>query len=186
MNNRGRSQSERRALLVVAALATASALSIASHPVRAAAAEESFTDPFAYCRAVGDLDAPDARYTGPKMPTAIAEGLQKAFNAPGSKRLEPFEENSVWRCMGGKVYACNIGANIPCNEKADTSRTPSKAMVDLCKANRSVDYIPAYVAGRATVYLWSCTDNQPVIVREFTKPDARGFLTNAWHEISPP
>jgi hypothetical protein len=151
-----------------------------------AAGAETFSDPFAYCRAVGDVDAPDARYSGPKMPVAIAEGLEKAFAAPGSKRLEPFEKNSVWRCMDGKVYACNIGANIPCGEKADTSRTPSEAMVDLCKTNQNTDSIPAYVTGRATVYLWKCEGGKPEVVTEFTTPDERGFLTNAWHEIPPP
>jgi hypothetical protein len=153
---------------------------------RRAIAAEAFTDPFAYCRAVGDIDAPDARYTGPKMPAAIAEGLKKAFDAPGMARMEPFEENSVWRCMNGKVYACNVGANIPCSEKADTSREPSGGMVDFCKNNPTLDFIPAFVTGRRTVYLWSCTEAKPVIVREYTKPDARGFLANAWHEISPP
>jgi hypothetical protein len=28
----------------------------------------TFTDPFAYCAALGTIDAPDSRYTGPKVP----------------------------------------------------------------------------------------------------------------------
>jgi hypothetical protein len=34
----------------------------------------TFTDPFAYCAAVGTVDAPDSRYTGPKVPEAVAQG----------------------------------------------------------------------------------------------------------------
>src|SRR5215510_4570357 len=37
-----------------------------------------FTDPFAYCAAVGTIDTPDSRYAGPKVPEAVARGLQRA------------------------------------------------------------------------------------------------------------
>ena len=30
--------------------------------------QATFTDPYAYCTAVGNMDTPDARYTGPKTP----------------------------------------------------------------------------------------------------------------------
>ncbi len=29
--------------------------------------QATYSDPFAYCAAVGTIDAPDARYTGPKI-----------------------------------------------------------------------------------------------------------------------
>jgi hypothetical protein len=35
----------------------------------------SFSDPFAYCAAVGTADTPGPRYTGPAMPEAVARGL---------------------------------------------------------------------------------------------------------------
>ena len=34
----------------------------------AQAADAPFADPVAYCQGVGNVDAPDARYTGPKVP----------------------------------------------------------------------------------------------------------------------
>ena len=45
-----------------------------------AAAQEAptYRDPFAYCAAVGTVDAPDRRHTGPALPPTIARGLQKA------------------------------------------------------------------------------------------------------------
>ena len=152
----------------------------------AAASEPTFDDPYAYCAAVGTIDAPDSRYTGPKMPEFLAEALRDKFAAPRDASLEAFVNNSFWRCMDGKVYACNVGANIPCQEKADASRAPSQGMVDYCENNRDTDHIPAFVTGRATIYLWSCRDGKAVVAEELTKADARGFLANSWYELSPP
>ena len=150
------------------------------------ASSTTYADPFAYCAAVGTIDAPDARWAGPAMPEAIARGLQQAFGAPADAPLEPFLRNSHWRCMGGKVYACNVGANIPCMEKADLSRTPSAPMAAYCKANPGASVIPAYVTGRATVYTWRCEGSTAVIERQVNQPDARGFLARFWYEIQPP
>jgi hypothetical protein len=41
-----------------------------------------FDDRFAYCACVGTIDAPDARYTGPAMPAAVAHGLRAALVLP--------------------------------------------------------------------------------------------------------
>jgi hypothetical protein len=163
-------------------LTTPTATSI---PVVTPAQVANYSDPFAYCAAVGTIDQPDGRYTGPKAPEVIGKGLQKAFNAPTDAPLEPFIQNSFWRCMGGKVYACTVGANLPCQEKADANRAPSPAETDFCKANPSSDFIPAAVTGRATVFEWRCTNSKPEIVRQLFQPDERGFISNFWYEISP-
>jgi len=144
-----------------------------------------FTDPFAYCAAVGAIDAPDARYTGPEAPDAIVNGLRKALETPSDAPMEWFVAGTFWRCMDGKVWACFVGANLPCAEKADTSRTPTPDMADFCQANPNSDFIPAYVTGRATVYEWRCTNDAPEIVKQLVEPDAQGFLSNIWYEISP-
>jgi hypothetical protein len=99
--------------------------------------------------------------------------------------MEWFVAGTFWRCMGGKVWACFVGANLPCTTKADTSRTPAAAMVDFCKANPASDSIPAYITGRATVYSWRCTNGAPEIVKDLVQPDAQGFLSNIWYELSP-
>lgn len=146
-------------------------------------AEASFADPFAYCSAVGAVDAPDARYAGPKTPDAVVRGLMKAMNVGAGAPVDEFTRLTKWRCMSGKLYGCNIGANIPCDEKADTNRTPTAAMDDFCKTNPASASIPAVVTGRATVYEWKCVSGKPAIAKELTKPDARGFLTMFWYEI---
>ena len=147
--------------------------------------QTQFTDPFAYCAAVGAIDAPDARYTGPDTPEVIIKGLRKELGTPEDAPMEWFVQGTVWRCMGDKVWACFVGANLPCTAKADTSQTPASAMADFCNANPTSDFMPANVTGRETVYEWRCTDGVPEIVKELFKPDAQGFLSDFWYEISP-
>jgi hypothetical protein len=154
---------------------------VTSTPTRPA----TFSDPFAYCASVGTADVPDARYTGPKVPDTVARGIMKATHASADAPLNVFVNNSFWRCMGGKVFACTVGANLPCQAKADTNRTPSSAEVDFCKANASSDFIPAAVTGRETVYQWRCANGAPEVVKQVLQPDARGFISDFWYEISP-
>jgi len=147
--------------------------------------ENTFTNPFAYCKAVGTIDSPDARHVGQKVPEVIAQGLKKAFEAPPGAPIEAFLRGTYWRCMDMKVYACNVGANIPCGEKADASRKPNQGMQNWCESNPDSDFIPAYASGRATIYEWRCTGGEPTIVKEITKPDAAGYISSFWYEISP-
>ena len=144
----------------------------------------TYTDAFAYCAAVANIDAPDARYTGAKAPDNVVDGLMKAMNMAAGADRAAFAARTQWRCMGGKVYGCNIGANIPCGEKANVDKTPTAEMKEFCTAMPAADVIPAAVTGRATVYSWRCTAGQPAIDKELTKPDARGFLSSFWYEVA--
>ena len=170
-------------LLIAANIVSCSSNVIISTP--AATQQSSFTDPFAYCGAIGTIDAPDARYTGPKMPETVAKGLMKATGAPADAPLDVFTNNSFWRCMGGKVYACTVGANIPCESKADTSKTPNEGTMNWCVSNPNSDFIPAVATGRETVYEWRCTNGAPQIVKQVLTPDARGFISVFWYLINP-
>jgi hypothetical protein len=167
-------------LLVVAGLVGCTAASGAG----ATPTPATYTDPFAYCAAVGTIDAPGPQYTGPKVPESVAQGLQKALNAPDTP-ISVLENGSFWRCMDGHVYACFVGANLPCEEKVNTDRTPTQAENDYCAQNPNADVIPAVVTGRATAYEWRCNNKTPEIVKQIAEPDARGFFSNIWYEISP-
>jgi hypothetical protein len=146
--------------------------------------QSTFTDPFAYCAALGTIDAPDSRYTGPQVPEAVARGLKRAIGVAADAPLESFLRNTFWRCMGGMVYACTGGANLPCQDKADTSRNPTQSMINFCNNNPQAEVIPAVVTGRTTVYAWQCMNGMPEVVRQLAHPDARGFLSSIWYAIS--
>lgn len=169
-------------LLIAANMISCSSTVTVSTP--AATQQSTFADPFAYCATVGTIDAPDARYSGPKMPDVIVKGLMKATNASPDAPLDLFARNSFWRCMDGKVYACTVGANLPCESKADTGKTPNDGIAEWCKSNPSSDFIPAASTGRETVYEWRCASGAPQIVKQVFTPDARGFISDFWYVIS--
>ena len=89
-------------------------------------AQKTYSDPVAYCKAVGTIDKPDARYTGPEAPSM--DGQATEHEPDQGKLME-------WRCAGGSVLACQYGANIPCESKAVTSQKPSQPISDYCKQN---------------------------------------------------
>ena len=94
---------------------------------------KTYDNPFSYCKAAGTVDSPGPEYKGPAVPESIAEGLRKEFGSQAP--MDVFIKGTYWRCMDGKVYACNVGANLPCTEKADTSKEPNEGMVNYCKEN---------------------------------------------------
>jgi hypothetical protein len=161
------------------------------HPTKAGQSRDGsvrrapIRDPFEYCAAVGTIDEPDADYQGPKLPESVIQAMIRQGILP---RQGPaaFQHNAVWRCMGGKVWACTFGANLPCLEKADQSQIPTRAMDEFCAAHRWEQAIPAAVTGRATVYAWRCTEGRPQIGRRLFRSDPRGFLSAFWYELAPP
>jgi len=155
-------------------------LSLAEKNTPATSAQgTTYTDPFAYCAAVGTIDAPDARYLGPNVPDAVVRGLEAELgSSPGTPA------GISWRCMDGQVYACTVGANLPCTEKANTSQTPTADMTTYCQSNADAPLIPAFVTGRATIYEWRCVNGAATPGRQSWQVDARGFIANIWYAIS--
>lgn len=152
----------------------------------AARATEASSDPFAYCAAVGTIDAPDARYDGPAVPASVARGLQKAFGVAPGEPLEPFERGTSWRCMDGAVYACNVGANLPCDARPPADPQPTDGMRTYCAENAGADFIPMFVTGHDSTYAWSCAGTEPKRGERSAPLDARGFVASIWHRIGPP
>lgn len=76
--------------------------------------QKTYDDPFAYCAAVGTIDAPDARYTGPHTSDEIINGYKIAAGLTDSTEpMEMLKKMTIWRCMNNQVYVCNFGANLP-------------------------------------------------------------------------
>ena len=146
----------------------------------------TFNDPFVYCSAVGTVDKPDARYTGEAVPDAVINGFKKAAGLEGSTEpTDMLKQSTIWRCMGGKVYACNFGANLPCDSKANTDKTPSQAIDDFCKANPNSQIIPMSVTGHDTIYNWTCVNDKAQITEQIGQVDAEGYLAQIWYAIEP-
>jgi hypothetical protein len=148
---------------------------------------QRYSNAFAYCRAIGTIDRPDSRYTGSNPPPVVIAGLIKAFHAPPSgSASQAFTRGTYWRCMNHAVYACNVGANLPCESKANTARAPSPGEKKYCATNHDADIIPMYVTGHNTIYDWHCNGEKPVAGKTVSQVDARGYLKNIWYRIPPP
>ena len=142
-------------------------------------------DPFTYCATVGTMDKPDNRYTGQALPDNLIKAMvgQQMVAEDLPQLREPGFVS--WRCMNKKVYACVVGANLPCEEKADTSTEPNAGMVDFCKSEPDSDIIPAAAAGRVTIYDWSCKTGKPVKGEQVTSVDEQGYPADFWEEVQP-
>lgn len=149
------------------------------------AADTNYENPFEYCKAVGNIDAPGPEYTGPKVPDAIADKLRKDMGVSDSMPAEMFNDGTYWRCMDGNVYACNVGNNLPCQEKADLSKEPNQGMLNYCGDNPDAEFIPMYASGRTTVYEWKCDNGTPEIIKQISETDKAGYIKNIWYEIEP-
>ncbi len=148
--------------------------------------QKTYSNPFAYCAAVGTIDSPDARYTGPQITDEIINGFKVAAGLEASTEpMEIFKKTTIWRCMDNQVYACNYGANLPCSSKANVEKTPSPAMEDYCKANQDSDFIPMSVTGHSTIYSWHCVKDTPELLDQIEKVDAAGYLAQIWYPIQP-
>jgi hypothetical protein len=91
------------------------------------------------------------------------------------------KKSTSFRCMNGKVWLCNYGANLVCG-KANASRTSAGA-ADFCRQNPGTDFVPMAATGHDTIYEWKCVGNEARISRQIQTVDPRGFITENWKEL---
>ena len=130
--------------------------------------------PAAFCKRIGTDDT-----TQP-----IPEDLVAAVNAAFGMRLPTrvAVDTTVFRCAGGHVMVCTVGANLPCG-KADTKRAPSPGVVKWCRDNPDTEVVPAVATGHDTIYAWQCRAGMPSIVRQTLHVDRHGFIAEFWKAL---
>lgn len=141
----------------------------------------TYGDAFAYCAAVGTIDSPDSRYSGPANPSPVALALEIAADLPRGVLTSPDSPAAIWRCMSGSAYGCYVGANLPCGA-ADTNRVPTEAMHETC---RSIGFLSAADTGHATIYAWRCENGMAVAGEQIVDVDPRGFISQYWYQLHP-
>ena len=145
----------------------------------------TYTNSFEYCKAAENIDSPNPEYDGPKLPDVIAEKLRKDMGVSDTMPEDMFNDGTSWRCMDGKVYACNVGANLPCQGRANVSKEPNDGMLNYCGENPDAEFIPMFATGHTTVYEWKCDNGTPEIVKQIAETDKAGYIKDIWHEITP-
>lgn len=136
-----------------------------------AAAPAAGEAPARFCAKAGNDDTPLP------VPASLGPAIQELFHVGGKYALQ----STLWRCAGGKVLLCNLGANLPCG-KADT-RTQLPGTRGWCRANPNADFIPMAVTGHDTIYAWRCANGVPKITGRVGKLDGRGFFAQYWKQL---
>ena len=106
----------------------------------------------------------------------------KNNDASGEGNDYPGIPNTVWRCMNGSVYVCEMGASGRGCMKTGHSTTPHDGIRKWCRENPNVDFVPGYLLPGVAVS-WRCLSGQPVIV-ETEGVDERGYVKSMWRKVS--
>ena len=137
----------------------------------------TYRDPFEFCKAAANVDPTgpdgemnDPRYVGPKIPAAVS----KTFDS----------DNVAWRCMGGQVYGCYLGASgRGCQRWKTAKPSPTRSIRDWCAGHPDA-FVPN--AANDTSSSWLCRGTVPVIDSSVKQPrlDERGYYVEAWKRIA--
>ncbi|MGQ0444173.1 MAG: hypothetical protein ACT4O2_03355 [Beijerinckiaceae bacterium] len=116
------------------------------------------------------------------LPVNLVPAARRLFSFSADTPSGYVRKGTSFRCMEGKVWLCNYGANLVCG-KANTSRTPAGA-ADFCKRNLGSDAVPMAATGHDTVYEWQCAGNKAIISKQVATVDRRGFIAENWRQLN--
>lgn len=116
------------------------------------------------------------------IPITLVPKARELFTFSSQAANAYVQKSTFFRCMDGKVWLCNTGANLVCG-KADTSRTSAGASA-FCKDNPGSDVVPMAATGHDTIYEWKCDGKKAVIAKEAVPVDSRGFLSDNWKPLN--
>lgn len=163
--------SHRLASAVLILATTALLLGVATASQAGADAPGPGQSPQAYCAHAGTDD------TLRRPPRALGPAIARLFDIKGSYALA----TTYYRCAGGAVLVCNVGANLPCG-KANTEKT-LPAATEWCDTHPNSDFIPMAVTGHDTLYTWRCIGHAAHAGAAVGKLDARGFFQQYWKKL---
>ena len=116
------------------------------------------------------------------IPITLIPKAREIFGFSADAADQYIQKSTSFRCMEGKVWLCNTGANLVCG-KANTSQASAGAS-SFCKENPGSDVVPMAATGHDTVYEWKCVGTKAVISKEVEAVDPRGFLTANWKALN--
>jgi hypothetical protein len=115
------------------------------------------------------------------IPITLVPAARQLFSFSTDAPERFIQKSTSFRCMEGKVWLCNIGANLVCG-KAETSRKSTGAAA-FCKQNPGADAVPMAATGHDTIFEWKCAGNKAVISKEIETVDPRGFISENWKQM---
>ncbi len=121
---------------------------------------------------------PSTAHVSPtKTPADLVAAVARAFQIDDISARDA----AFVRCVGQKLLACYVGANLNCF-KADTRRMLPGASA-WCRDNPGSATIPMSATGHDTIYEWSCKGHRAVAGRIIMAVDAQGYIADNWQEL---
>lgn len=114
------------------------------------------------------------------LPGPLVPQVEKLFGLQAADAAW-VERTTVIRCMGGRIWACNYGANLPCGKAATADTLP--AGDDWCRQYPDSDFIPAYITGHDSIWRWRCVKGAPTPIGPPAEVDAQGYLARYWKPL---
>ena len=111
-----------------------------------------------------------------RLPASLQGVVAQAFGIPVAAA-----SHAVVRCVGPKLLACSIGANLNCG-KADSRRSLLGATA-WCRDNPNSDFIPMFATSHATIYDWRCRNGEAIPGKIVVSVDPQGYAAENWREI---
>jgi hypothetical protein len=111
------------------------------------------------------------------VPTELAPAVAGVFGIS----VDIASSAATVRCVGDKLMACWVGANLDCGQ-ANRSRSLPGASA-YCRDDPGADSIPMVATGHDTIYLWRCVGRRAVVVKTDRAVDARGYIADNWREV---
>lgn len=115
------------------------------------------------------------------IPITLIPKARELFEFSAAVPDSFIQQSTTFRCMNGKVFLCNTGANLVCGKASASRSSPGAAA--FCKANPDADSVPMVATGHDTIYEWRCNGKEAVISGEIATVDARGFISENWRQI---
>ncbi|HEY1944302.1 MAG TPA: hypothetical protein VGH40_19500 [Roseiarcus sp.] len=110
------------------------------------------------------------------VPAALQPNVAKAFGIS----VEMARDAATVRCVGGKLMACWVGANLDCG-RANVHRSLLGANA-YCREHPGSDSIPMVATGHDTIYDWRCDGRRAVAGKANRAVDASGYIAENWRE----
>lgn len=115
------------------------------------------------------------------LPAPLVAQARRLFGMTSEADDSYVQTSTTYRCMGGKVWLCNYGANLVC-DKANVSRS-SPGAASFCRENPGADSVPMAATGHDTIYSWTCVGAKARIAGQSLHVDARGFIAENWKRL---
>ena len=118
-----------------------------------------------------------AHATSAEVPPDLVAAVAKTFGIDSSM----VANGAFVRCVGPKLMACAVGANLVCDKADQRRELPGAA--EWCRDNPRSDSIPMFATGHATIYEWSCKRRRAVAGKVIVTVDPQGYIAENWKEV---